>query len=182
MENMVGGADVDRRLQQAITTQAGIVAAADPLPGPLSVAFLPNDIEVYGYKVRSIVAYDWAIMKKLNSPVYRQMLEVMQNGEKAREIEAEPDELWDLIFLLTRPCAESDVLIRKSIEAFREAAKQEIGFRLNVGHIGALTKACTEQLYAHMQTMMSYSPQEQEGEVRNFPTAEPTPATDSAGG
>jgi hypothetical protein len=185
MEKMVGGADTDSRLQKAINTQAGIRAAADPLPGPLSVAFLPPcDIEVESYRIRPIVAYDWAIMKRIGSPIYRQMLEVMQNGDKAAEVPSEPEEMWDLIFLLTRPCMESDALFKKGgLDAFREAAKQEIGMKNNLGQILALGRACTDQIYAHMQTMVQYAAKENgDGEVRNFPSAEPTPATGSAGG
>jgi|SRR3974390_361677 len=182
MEKMVGGVGENRLLKQQIDNQAGIRAAADPLPGPLVDAFWPSDISVDKFKVRPLVAYDWAIMKRINSPIYRQMLEVMQKGDKASEIEAEPEELWDLIFLLTRPCAESDAFFKKGVEGFKEEAKKEIGFKLHTAVVAQLAQACTDQIFTHMTTMLSYAPKPEEGEVKNFTKADPTPATDSAGG
>jgi hypothetical protein len=182
MEKMVGGVSREAALQNEIRVQAGVVAAADPLPGPLVDAFTPCDIEVEGYTVRPLVAYDWAIMKKLNSPIYRQMLEVMQNGEKAKEVSNEPEEMWDMIFLLTRTCSEADSFFKKGVEAFRDQAKKEIGFKMNLAEVARLADACTQQIYAHMQTMVSYAAKEEEGEVKTFPQAEQIPATASAGG
>jgi hypothetical protein len=183
MEKVVGGLSDESFIQHQIDRQAGIVAAADPLPGPLEGAFIPNDIEALGQKIRPLVAYDWAIMKKLNSPIYRQMMEVMQKGPTAVDVESAPEELWDLIFLLSRPCEEADTYFKKGLEAFHEQAKREIGMKYGLGQILVLVKACTDQIYAHMQTMLAYVPKEdKDGEVKNFPPADPTPATASAGG
>lgn len=182
MSTMVGGIDEERLVRHAIDVQAGSRAAADPLPGPLAEAFKPLNIQVEGFTIRPLVAWDWAIMKTLNSPIYRQMLEVMQLGDKAEQVPSEPSEMWELIYLLTRPCEEADKVFQRGADAFRDAAKREIGFKLNLGQVSALGDQCINQIYAHMETMVKYAPKESEGTVVNFQQAEKDPTTVSAGG
>lgn len=155
-------------------------ASADPLPGPLANAFasLPISVTVSTingeqkeYKVRPLVAYDWAMFKQLNSPVFRMMQEIMQVGvEKAEMINAEPHEDWELCYLLTRPCAESDRVFMKGRAGFTQSAKEEFGFQLDTAQIVELMKACLEQVRAHMSTMTKYAVQ---AEAQDAPAGSP---------
>jgi len=166
-----------------LEVEAGKRANADPLPGPMATAFGTQNIVLFGFTVRPVVAYDWAIMKHINSPVYRQMLEFMQAGDKAETIDPEYEDIWDLVYLLTRPCEEADKVFKKGKEAFHEEAKKEIGFKLDLGRISILYEACITQLREHTATMVRYagSPEEGNGHSRDFMVAEVRPETASAG-
>lgn len=169
---------------QFLKNEAAKRAGADPLPGPLTQAFGPENIQVGKYSVRPIVAYDWAILKLINSPVYRQMLEVMQEGEKAKSVEPKDAELWQLIYVLTRPCMEVKRVFDKGEQALRDAADIEIGMNLNPMEVSQLSAACFVQVQGFMATMVKYAPaEEKEGEDKSgFSSAGPAPATVSAGG
>src|SRR5262245_61372245 len=92
------------QVQEALLRgEASKRAVSDPLPGPLVDAFAPLSLSVEGtdLKVRPLVAYDWALFKLIKSPIYLQMLEVMQSGENAKMVEPTDQEVWDAIYILT---------------------------------------------------------------------------------
>lgn len=174
-----------------LRAEASKRASADPLPGPLANAFGPLSLKVCGMEVRPLVAYDWAIMKSMNAPIYRQMLEWMQNQdhpEKADLIEFTDQEGWELIFLLTRSCEEADEVFEKGKQAFSRAARREIGMKLHTAQVSLLAEACLKQIQAHMETMVKYTAEaeeKKEGEGVPLPfltSAGMSPATASAGG
>ena len=79
-------------------------AAGEPLPGPMLEAATANGEDVAGFHVRETTAFDMAIFKLLNSPVYRQMIEFAEKGyEKAGDVRPTDEEAWDLCYVLTRP-------------------------------------------------------------------------------
>lgn len=174
-----------------LRAEASKRASADPLPGPLANAFGPLSLKVCGMEVRPLVAYDWAIMKAMNAPIYRQMLEWMQNQEhpeKADKVEFTDQEGWELIFLLTRSCEAADEVFEKGKQAFSRAARREIGMKLHTGQVALLAEACLQQVRAHMETMVKYAAEAEEqkqGEGAPLPflaSAGTSPATVSAGG
>jgi hypothetical protein len=169
-----------------LKSEAGKRASADPLPGPLAQAFGPENITVGKYQVRPLVAYDWAILKLINSPVYRQMLEFMQNSEKPEIVEPKDQELWQLIYILTRPCREVKKVFDQGVNKLRDAADEEFGMEMNPMEIAQLSSACFVQVQGFMATMVKYAPQEEEernGEGKpGFSDAGPAPATVLAGG
>ena len=185
-------ANVDPRIlakieEMHLEEEASKRASADPLPGPLAKAFGPLNIAVDEYAIRPIVAYDWAIMKILNSPIYRQMLEFMQDGEKAALLEVQPHEQWELIYLLTRPCEEADKVFSKGAGEFSNAAKREFAFSTHPLKINKLFAACMEQLKNHMATMVKYAQEQEDDGAKDSPlsplsSAGKPPATDSGGG
>lgn len=143
-----------------LKTEAGKRAVSDPLPGSLSKAFPASSIEVDDYKIRPLVAYDWALLKLLDSPVFRQMQEYMQCGEKAKDIQPTDFELFEMIYLLSRPCEEVDAVYEQGgVQAIRKQARG-LGMKLNTGQTALMSSACFSQIKAHMETIVKYAPQE----------------------
>jgi hypothetical protein len=165
----------------AVENEAAKRASADPLPGPLGAAFGPLDIHVDGLKIRPLVAYDWAVMKAANHAIYRQMLEYMQLGDQAKDVEPTEQEAWEIIYLLSHPCEEVDDVFQRGVKAFSTAARREVGMKLHPGQIARLSKACFEQVQRHMTTMVKYAQKaDKDGETSFFP--QPPSETASAGG
>lgn len=150
-----------------LRTEAGKRAVSDPLPGPLSTAFGPLNLPVDQFEVRPLVAYDWAILKLSNSPVYRQMLEIMQEGEKAKVIEPTDQEQWEIIYLLTRPCKEVDKVFQKNL--LGQEAREQIGMVIHSGQQVKLFTACMLQIQRQMETMVRYAQEKTEEKSEGIP-------------
>lgn len=181
MPNTVVAVPEEKLRAFALETEAAKRASADPLPGPLAAAFGPQDIIVDNWHIRPLVAYDWAVMKDTNHAIYRQMLEYMQLGDKAPDVEPTPQEAWEIIYLLSRPCEAADEVFQRGAKAFATAARREIGMKLHPGEITLLSKACFTQVQRHMTTMVKYAQKaDKDGEQSFFP--QPPSETASAGG
>ncbi len=144
-------------------------ANKEPLPGPVAVAFGPReDIFVGEIKVRPVIGGDFAIIKSLNSPVYRQILE--STKEKGGEdIEPTDYEKWDIIYLLTHKPLECHALLQRSNDPFRQAAiEYVVGGEHSILTIVALFDACVEQFKRHLSTMIPYGSKEEGKEGESF--------------
>src|SRR6266568_952062 len=88
--------------EQGIAAEANRLAAADPLPGPIfEAAFMgPVEVETSTGKisVRKASAYDITIFKKVNSPLYRQMIEMSKEASQREDIDFDDDEAFEMIF------------------------------------------------------------------------------------
>ena len=104
--------------------------------------------EICGLRIRPMVHYDLAILRKINSPFIQQL----QIGTKPFEtvgesvgIKSEEDEGakphttpftdeqgYEMIFQFTHPIEEVALIADKGPEAFREAAIREIGMKVGM--------------------------------------------------
>lgn len=137
-------------------------AMSDPLPGSLSLAFPLPDKKVGTFAVRAPVAYDWTLLKALNSPIHRKILEL--NGDKANgETEFTDEEAWDICYQFTRPCKEVDrVFCNGGAKAIREASKELFAFNLQSFEIKPIVEAVIKQISLTWETAMKYSAEKDE--------------------
>lgn len=140
-------------------------AQGDPLPGPLSDAFSSEPIRVGELEVRPIVAGDWIILKKLDSPLYRMVLE----RDDKSPAEFTDEEGIEMCFQFTRSVREVRKALARGRDEFREAALQSISDKYDSPTISKLVMAVGEQLKRAYETAIKYvSPDDGGGERRNF--------------
>jgi hypothetical protein len=72
------------------------------LPGPLREAFLPQTLHAAGLALRAVVPSDYGILEALDSP----LLEIIR-GKTESDLRWTTDQIWELVFLWTRPVAEA---------------------------------------------------------------------------
>jgi hypothetical protein len=185
--------EFEAKLQEhRVRSGVAAIANADALPGPLAIAFGPEFITVGKYQVRQIVAYDFAIWKRIDSPIHRQMLWCVANPdakpEQMPEIESTIDDKCELVFQLTRPCLEVARLLNKGLDAFKDATIAEIGAVLTGDELAQLCLACFHQITNQQKTMVAYGNSEtsnapddgfgaKPGSEASFLQGQPQPAT-----
>ncbi len=167
-----------------LSLEAGRRAGADPLPGPAGDAFaLHGDIRVGPFTVRRVVASDWKILKAIDSPIIKMLLELRQDPTSTAEVPIEPEEEWELAYQFTRPVAEARAALAQGRDKFRAAASAQIGDAIDEPLIKLISSAVLEQIRRSWLSAVSYKQQlEKEGEVTFFPVAEANPKMASAGG
>lgn len=139
-------------INPALVAAAGKRAAAEPLPGALSEAFLGDAIDVQGVKVRRIVASDWIILKGLNSPIYRQMLEFQKDEAQREPVPFTDGEAYEICWQFTHAPKASRELLARGREVFTETAREEIADLLDVAVCDAIVKAVGLQMVKSFQT------------------------------
>lgn len=177
MPALANQASIDaKRKEMALEAMASRRAAADPLPGPLAKAFGPRAIRVVAedgqeVSIRPLVAYDWVILKVINHPIYQQMLEIMQAGDKAKpdEIKYEPKDQWALVYMLMNSCEEVADVLDSSQTAFEKAARRSVSMAFSPVDVDRLVGACSKQILGHMDTMVRYSQEVKEQEAKAGP-------------
>ena len=143
---------------------AAPIANADPLPGPLLEAFDNVPIKVGQFEVRPVVAADWLILKRLNSPLYRQAIET-----ESVPIETSDDDGIEIIYQFTRPAKEVRAVLAQGLEHFKEQAKQAIADECNMAQLEELIAAVRIQLQRTYTTALAYVQEKESGSVdRNF--------------
>lgn len=159
-------------------------ANADPLPGPLAEAFDPEPITVGEFTVRPYVPFDMVVLRKIGSPLLRQMQEMNKPEEERTGTDYGDEEEFEMIFQFITPVEVVRDLIRQGRQAFKDAAWEKVANnpKLNAVLHAQLTEAVTTQFLRAFSTVLSYGGG-QAGEETPFPTRQPAaPATDSAGG
>jgi len=171
--------DQDRLKQHFYRTEATKRANADPLPGPAGDAFaLHGEIAVGPHSVRRVVASDWKILKALDSPIVRMLLELRQNPSSVAEVSVSAEEDWEIAYQFTRPIAESKSLIAKGRDEYRKVAECEIGDQIDEPTINVIRAAVLEQIRRSFLSAISYQQKiDNGGETTFFPGAGATPAT-----
>ena len=136
-------------------------AAADPLPGPLSDAFLKGAIRISrDVAVRRIVASDWHILKGLDSPILRQLLE-LQKDESLREETAYSDvEQCEMVYQFTHTPKECRELLAQGRNLFKAKAEDYCDDQINFAQMPQIIAAITKQLSDCIATSLSYSADE----------------------
>ncbi len=169
-----------------LKNEAAKRANADPLPGSAGDAFGrfgPIPIAESGISVREVVASDWKIMKAVDSPIIRLLMEIRQNP-KNPTLEITDDEQNQLALHFTRTPKElRAILADGGKEKFFQMATDEIGDKLSGSVVRLITATVIEQVRRSFSTAVSYREKmEKEGDVRFFLDSGTSPETDSAGG
>lgn len=152
--------------------EARQAAAGDPLPGPLLDAFFPAAMKVAGLELRPVVAYDLTFLKKIDSPLYRYLLELEKPLEERKVVAFEDDDIWEILFVLTRPPAEVARVLRQGREVFRAEALAVTAYVLPMVSRPLAEKAITEHFASAFATSVGYSPTPTEGgQVFTMPPA-----------
>lgn len=157
-------------------------AAATPLPGPTLEAFSPDPVSFLGREFRQMVAYDLAILEKLNSPLYRHLLEMEKPEEERVQVKFAQDDIWDLVFLFTRPVGEANAVLRKGREAFHEAAMSEFGYTAPLGSLAVAELAVTNHFAKAFATAVGYRAPTSSTDGKVFTMPPESQATGSVGG
>lgn len=172
---------IDRELRRR---DAVASANADPLPGPLADAFDPEPLSVGHFTVRPYVPFDMVVLRKLESPLLKQMAELAKPEEERRPTEFDDMDEAVMIFQFITPIERVRDLVQRGARAFRAAAEQEIAFnpRINAVLQAQLVQAVTKQFLRAFSTVINYGGGES-GKKGPFPTAQPEVSeTDSAPG
>lgn len=165
--------------------RGGHEAASDPLPGPLLNAFLPEPLVAAGLELRPVVASDWAILKRLDSPILKELARASvaaKNPELAGPTTTfEEEDIWELLFLWTNPPPVVRAALAKGRPQFREHVLATLADKLPGGVIGQgqqLIDALFGNLLRSLSTQIGHEPRaESNADFRLAP-----PATASAGG
>lgn len=162
-----------------LENEAAKRANADPLPGPAGDAFAKNGpIEVGPHVVREVVASDWKVLKALDSPIIKMIMEMRQNPNSNVEIDVTDDEEFQIAFQFTRPPKVVREAMAKGKEAFTETAVLEIGDKIDSPTIKLIQAAVMEQIRRSWITAVSYKEKlEEKGEVRFFQDSGKNPET-----
>lgn len=176
-------------------------ANADPLPGPLLDAFLAPEAVAAGLRLQPIVAYHLVLLRALDSPLLRLLAELGKPEAERREPEYSDDELFETLFVFTRPIAEVRTALcppeaealpgvprdqvaaakRRARVAFRQLALESIAYRLPTGDIDKVRDAVIYHFLKSLATQVAYeAPPSGDGTVFTPPPA--GPRTGSAGG
>ncbi len=146
-------------------------ANADPLPGPLADAFTNGPIKVGKWQVRQIVAYDWTIMKAINSPLFQQMLEADKPEGEQKETEFTEVQTYEICWQFTRSIEEVDAVFTKAGHVgVTIAAKKAIAYQVtSPEEIADILEAVTKQVMNAFATALKYKAEkEKDGETTFF--------------
>src|SRR5689334_17083446 len=119
---------VQQKYQAALEKQAiAKLANAMPLPGELINGFPADSQVVEGIVIRPVVASDLAVMQKLNSSLYRQMMESQKPEPERQPVEISFEDMIDAVWLLSVPAVRGYKQVSLGLDTFRETAVSEIG-------------------------------------------------------
>lgn len=171
----------ERQIEEAERRiQAKFEANATPLPGPLLDAFLLEPVKAAGLTLQPVVAYHVTMLQAIGSPIFRKS---SLPAELREEVAISHDDVYECIYLFTRPIVECRAALRKGRECFREAAIQATGDKLPPSAIMDLERAVIENLTRAFSTHVAHEEASGEGEPGTVFTRPPAePMTGSAGG
>jgi hypothetical protein len=176
------GLSIEEILAESARREALEAANADPLPGPLAMAFPARSIRVGLFSVRPVVHADWATLRLLDSPLLKQ---IQQLARPAAEREVTPfsdQEEWEmiLVFLLEPRRAQREAQDR---EGFARMARDKIGHGLNPFVVEMLKGAVVKQFEVSCITAVQFASQAGKDSGNEVFTRPPAGATTgSAGG
>jgi hypothetical protein len=171
-------------------------ANAEPLPGPLATAFTLDELKVFGFTLRPVVASDFILLKRLNSPLYRQTFALAEHARQIKAGEIPPDaaapatqyddeECVEMIYQFTRPLAEVRAALQRGREKFRETALTAVTDAIPIAQMDAYPRLVTtviENFTAAFSTAVQYSAAGKDENETVFTTPAAAGATASAGG
>ena len=156
-------------------------ANADPLPGPLALAFPSRPIRVGPLAVRPVMAIDYCLLRHLDSPLLKQMAEAAKPAEERQATVFTDEDGWmmALQFLVPPERAEAEVL--KGRDHFLALAKRAIG-RMNPIVVNQIVEAVSRQFRLSFETAVQFAAQSSGAPQPFFTEPPPAPRTASAGG
>lgn len=161
------------------------LANAMPLPGELVNGFPADSRVVEAITIRPVVASDLAVMQKLNSSLYLQMMESQKDEKQRQPVEISFQDMIDAVWLFSVPAVRGYKQVSLGVESFREQSVNEIGSRLKPEQIAELFAAVASQTEVIFATAISFGTDgEQQKKVREvfFRVSPVSNTTDSAGG
>lgn len=163
------------------TNEAVKRANADPLPGPLANAFGGELVHVGPFAIRPLVAYDMALLKKLDSPLYHQMLEAAKPAEEQRQMDWTDEDGYEMVYQFSRTPSECRAALAKGREHFREMACQSVADIVDPMLLAKAVEVIAKQIQGVFETAIKFGAAE-EGETRFFQEQPKPTLTDSVGG
>jgi len=161
MGNETDNAVIAKATEQQLIEDATRRAAAEPLPGPLSQAFLSDAIDCgHGLFVRRIVASDWIVLKWLDSPLYKMTLEVQKDEAIREDINYEESEGYEMVWQFTHTPKQNRELKARGREVYRETAFEEFGDIYNIQTLSECIKAIGKQVVSSFETKVSFEESE----------------------
>lgn len=162
-------------------------ANAEPFPGPLADAFANGPIRLGEFTVREFVPMDAALLRRLDSPFYRQLLEILKPKEQRQATPCEDLDEWVVIYLFTRPCAEAEAVLNQGVAEFQRQARAAFAHnpRLNLALYQDLFEACAHRIITAFDTALRWRTRDPEalpGQAEVFTMPPPAKMTASAGG
>lgn len=169
-------------------------ANAEPLPGPLSMAYTLDELNAFGLTIRPVVASDFILLKKLNSPLYRRTFELAEHARKIKAGEIPPesplpnateftdDECVEMIYQFTIPLPRARAELKRGREFFQEQAQLHVTDRAPVNALPKLVATVVENFTQAFATAVQYEGEKAEGNETVFTTPAQATATASAGG
>jgi hypothetical protein len=168
-------------------------ANTEPLPGPLADAFDPTERQVLGFHLRPVVASDFILLKKLNSPLYRHMFDLAEHqravaaGEQPEGSEPpttpyDEEECVEMVYQFTIPVAQARGEILRGREYFRERAHAGVTDRAPIGALPKLVAAVIAHFVASYSTVVPFGSDTSDDQKTVFTTQPGANATVSGGG
>jgi hypothetical protein len=154
------------------------------LPGPLAEAIEPEPVEVAGLRVRRVVHYDFVLLRRLNSPLLKQLARAAEG--QAGGTEFSDEDAYVMVWQFTRPVREAAAyLAEHGANGVRAAALESIGCALGPVEVGLLVQAVEREFVRALSTVVKYEPARPAGADGGGAVFMPPPAgrmTGSAGG
>jgi len=157
-------------------------ANANPLPGPLALAFPSRPIRVGAFAVRPIVGMDIPSLRQLDSPLLKQMAEARKPVEERDPTPFTDQDGWDMILVFLSDPAWVEAELAKGRDHFRSLARAEIGLKMNPVVIGLLAEAVCQQFARAFETAVEFSAKSSGESSPLFTRPPATVKTASAGG
>lgn len=104
-------------------TALATAADANPLPGPLFEAFDPEPIRFGNIAVRSVVAFDFIVLRKLESPLLARLEQLFKAPEERSPVEFSDAQEADMIQQFTSSIATVRKDIARGVDHFRSRAR-----------------------------------------------------------
>lgn len=176
------GVTIRELLAESERRQALTAVNADPLPGPLLLAFPAKPIRVGAFNVRPFVHADWATLRHLDSPLIKQLAELRKPKEQRQPTPFTNQDEWEMILVFLLGAEQAEQEVARDRQAFAATARRLIGHEMNPLIVEMLKGAVIEQFGICCSTAVEFaaSSAPAAGEVFTKPPA--TPRMDLAGG
>lgn len=130
-------------------------ANADPLPGPLALAFPAAPIRVGTLAIRPFVHADWATLRKLDSPLLKQIAEMRKPAEMRETTPCSDQEEWEMVLVFLLDPERAEALASNRAE-FTRFAREKIGLGLNPFIFEMLKAAVIQQFTRCCETAVQF--------------------------
>lgn len=151
-------------------------ANQDPTPGPLKQAFEVELLKVGCLTLQPLVGSHILILKRLNSPIYRHVIEAAKPETQRVKIDYDDEEIFEALFVLTQHPQKVRAALAQGRQAFREEALAATADVLGVFDMGRATEMIGEafrRAFATQTEVTAATDAEGGGENFQAPPASP---------